>query len=200
MKKESFHIITDEEFQLFKGGNERIFRKIFNLYHQLLYRFAYSFTKCSFESEEAVQEAFIILYKATKSIKEPAQIYPYLIVITKRTLIKSFRKKVSHAKYSNYLKFIWSESSTCTQEQIALNDLQNIIQSSIDILSLKEREVYTLNKLKGLSYDEISDCTGASRNTIKNQVISASKKIKLKLDKYYLLVFILTYLSLSHLA
>lgn len=190
MINETVHTIKEDEFQLFKVGDEKIFRKIFNMYHQQLYRFAYSFTKCTFEAEEAVQESFIQLFKAVDSINEPFQLYPYLIVVTKRTLIKSFRKKVSQAKYSNYLKQKWSESSNCTQEQIVLNDLNNMVKTAMESLSVKEREAYTMNKLQGLSYDEISNFTGVSRNTIKNQIISASKKIKIKLAKYYLFLLI----------
>ncbi len=189
MSMNSIDILTEEEFDLFKRGEEKVFRKIFDCYNQMLYSYAHAFTKSAFEAEEAVQESFIQLFRAATSLQSPSQVYPFLFVVTKRTLIKSFRKKVSQAKYSRHLQHMWTERSTCTQEQLDVNELNSLVQAAMRGLSVKEKEVFTLNKLSGLSYDEISDYTGASRNTIKNQIISASKKIRLTLEKYYFPIF-----------
>ncbi|WP_164108385.1 MULTISPECIES: RNA polymerase sigma factor [Sphingobacterium] len=179
--------LTNDEFQQFLTGDEFVFRKVFNSYHQVLYRYAYAVVKCDFEAEEVVQEAFIQLFKGCQNMKESRQLYPYLFVIVKRQLIQIFRKKLVQAKYNSYIEQNWTESSRCTQQQLEVNDLSNLLQSAMEDLSVKEKEMYTLNKISGLSYDEISDFTGASRNTIKNQIISASKKIRLQLQKYYFL-------------
>lgn len=179
--------LTNDEFQQFLTGDGFVFRKVFNCYHQVLYRYAYAVIKCDFEAEEVVQEAFIQLFKGCQSMKDPGQLYPYLFVVVKRQLIQSFRKKLVQAKYNRYVEQNWTEVSRCTQHQLEASDLTNMLQSAMEDLSIKEKEVYTLNKLSGLSYDEISDFTGASRNTIKNQIISASKKIRIQLQKYYFL-------------
>ncbi|MCI0922706.1 RNA polymerase sigma factor [Sphingobacterium rhinopitheci] len=191
------NILTNIDFKRFVEGDELVFRKIFDGYHQILYRYAYSVTKCKFDSEDAVQEAFVQLFKANQQIKDISHIYPYLFVVVKRVLIQSFRKKVLNTEFLNSSKLTWSENSHCTEQQIEFNDLTSFLTSIMNDLSEKEKEAYALNKLKGLNYDEISEYTGTSRNTIKNQIISASKKIRLRLAKYYFLLLTLEPLYIS---
>jgi len=188
------NILTNIDFKHFIEGDELVFRKVFDCYHQLLYRYAYSVTKCKFDSEDAVQEAFVQLFKANQQIKDISHIYPYLLVVVKRVVIQSFRKKVLNTKFLNSSKLTWSENSHCTEQEIEFSDLTRFLSSIMNDLSEKEKEAYALNKFKGLNYDEISEYTGTSRNTIKNQIISASKKIRLRIEKYYF--FLLAFDSL----
>jgi len=184
---------TEAEFQRFLRGEELGFRQIFNRYKDVLYRYAYGISKCDFEAEEIVQEAFIRLYKHKSQIHDFEQLYPYLFVIVKRLLIASFRKKIIHTKYQNYLSQQWYENCDDTQQCLEVNELRLLVNEAMMSLPPKEKEAFDLNKLQGLSYQDISDFTGNSKNTVKNQIISASKKVRLKLEKYYfpVLVFLL---------
>lgn len=177
--------ITKAEFQRFLNGEELGYRQIFDRYKDILYRYAYSITKCDFESEEIVQESFIRLFKNKSQIQEFEQLYPYLFVIVKRLVINSFRKKVVQTKYQAYVAQQWCEDCDNTQQHLDVNELRTLLDDAMDSLSPKEKEVFSLNKLQGLSYQDISDHTGSSKNTVKNQVIAASKKLRIKLEKYY---------------
>lgn len=181
--------IAEAEFQRFLAGEELGFRQVFDRYQQILYRYAVSVARCDFEAEEVVQEAFIQLFKGRRQLNTHAQIYPYLFVIVKRMLIANFRKKVVQAKYQKYLGQDWDEGCMATQQGLELNELNGLLQTAMDNLSPKEQEAFRLNKLQGLSYDDISAHTGTSRHTVKNQIIAASKKIRLQLEKYYFLFF-----------
>lgn len=176
------------EFQRFRAGEELGFRQVFDRYQPTLYRHAYAVTRCDFEAEEVVQEAFIQLFKSRNQLTAHEHIYPYLFVLVKRMLIASFRKKVVQAKYQKHLHHDWEEGCSATQQGLDLNELNGLLQSAMDELSPKEQEAFRLNKLQGLSYDDISAHTGTSRHTVKNQIVSASKKIRLQLEKYYFLL------------
>lgn len=185
----------NDEYRRFCLGENLAFRQIFDRYHQLLYSYAFAINKCEFEAEEVVQEAFIQLFKSKHKINEHTQIYPFLFVVVKRSLVHSFRKKLIHHKYHNYYKQQWSESCNSTEKLIESKDLSNMLVIAMDKLSQKEREVYELNKLSGMSYDEIAKSTGSSKNTVKNQIISASKKIKDQIRKYYPVISIFFYIN-----
>jgi len=181
--------IVQAEFQRFLAGEELGFRQVFDRYQQILYRYALSVSRCDFEAEEVVQEAFIQLFKGRHQLNTYAQIYPYLFVIVKRMVIANFRKKVVQAKYQKHIGQDWDEGCMATQQGLELNELNGLLQTAMDNLSPKEQEAFRLNKLQGLSYDDISAHTGTSRHTVKNQIIAASKKIRLQLEKYYFLFF-----------
>lgn len=178
--------ISIDDFNSFKEGCPLSFRIIYDVYHQILYRYAQTISKDDFEAEEIVQEVFISFFNNRDKINEPAGIYPYLFTLTKRLLIMRFRSRVVKARFNTHLKVNWDEESYCTEEKIIYNDLREFVDKCVDQLPEKQKEIYKLNKGSGMSYKEIAKLTGVSIHTVKNQLIAASKKIKPKIEKYYL--------------
>lgn len=191
-----FEVISDREFLQFIAGNQGIFRKIFDSYHRRLYSFVFSFTKSHQDTEEIIQDTFVTLHTNRENLRDASGIYPYLFVVAKRLLISEFRKKVVRAKYQHHMALSWSESTTNTQDQLAERELSNTVHNLIAELPQKEQQAYKLNKLEGMSYQEIADQCGQSKNTVKNQVIAASKKMRWKLDKIYFLSWLIVFSGL----
>lgn len=181
--------ISEEEFVSFKEGNQHAFRRIFNAYYRPIYTYTYNFTKKHEDAEELVQEAFVSLFLHRAKIENLVGLYPYLFVITKRHTISFFRKKVVEAKFETHLKYTWKEDCEVTGQQTDTDELYRIWTAAIETLPHRQQEVYKLNKLEGLSYQEIANKMGVSPNTIKNQLISASKTIKLIVKNLYPLLF-----------
>ncbi|MCY4780264.1 RNA polymerase sigma-70 factor [Sphingobacterium sp. UT-1RO-CII-1] len=175
-----------EEFESFREGCASSFRVIYDSYHQILYRYAQTISNDDFEAEEVVQEVFIAFFNNRNKINEPAGIYPYLFTLTKRLLIMRFRSRVVKARFNKHLEVSWDEGCYSTEEKIIYNDLQEFVDKCVDQLPEKQKEIYKLNKTNGMSYKEIARLTGVSIHTVKNQLIAASKKIKPKIEKYYL--------------
>lgn len=181
--------LTDYQFQLFQDGDEIVFKLVFDRYHKILFRYTYATLNDVYKSEEIVQTAFIQLFKNKSRISSADALYPYIFVITKRLVAKAFKAQIlnltDQLEQNNALEVPCEE----TEQELKSRDLKGILNKLIDQLPQKQSEIYRLSKLQGYSYDEISLITGSSRNTVKNQLITASKKIKSNLEKLYLLIF-----------
>ncbi len=180
--------LDDDQFQLFQEGNEKVFKLVFDRYHKILFRYAYAALNDVYKSEDIVQTAFIQLFKNKTRISSKEALYPYIFVITKRLVAKAFKEHILNLSEQLQNKQM---DMTCeeTEQELKSRDLKSILNQLIDQLPQKQREIYRLSKLQGYSYDEISSITGSSRNTVKNQLITASKKIKSNLEKLYLIIF-----------
>ena len=180
--------LDDDQFQLFQEGNEKVFKLVFDRYHKILFRYAYAALNDVYKSEDIVQTAFIQLFKNKTRISNPEALYPYIFVITKRLVAKAFKEHILNLSEQLQNKQM---DVTCeeTEQELKSRDLKSILYQLIDQLPQKQGEIYRLSKLQGYSYDEISSITGSSRNTVKNQLITASKKIKSNLEKLYLIIF-----------
>lgn len=188
--------LSSEEFQLFTEGDQRVFRMVFDRYHSRVYRYVQSLTVEQQEIDDIVQKSFIQLFKHKLSIREPAGIYPYLLVTARRMVIMSFRKRVLNVTYQN--EAIHTSERRCfnTDNEIDFNELQELLSQNINSLPPKQREIYRLNKLEGYSYGEISSLTGCSINTVRNHLVAASKKVRIQISKHYFTFFafyLLTY-------
>ncbi|MCY4779355.1 sigma-70 family RNA polymerase sigma factor [Sphingobacterium sp. UT-1RO-CII-1] len=186
--KQQVKDISVEEFRSFQSGDSKAFRMIFEKYKDTLYRFAYSISKDSFVAEEAVQECFIVLHEKRITIQEPNGIYPFLFVLIKRHLIKVFRRSVVATRYKNEQLPTWTEDRNTLEEHLECKDLLDLINKLVDHLPDKEQQVFRLNKLDGYSCEEISQDLKTSKNTVKNQLATASKKIRLQLSRMYSLI------------
>lgn len=188
---QGFPKILQEDFVRFKSGDQIEFRKIFNIYYKLIYHYSLRFLKQHEDTEELVQEAFILLYLNREKIEDAAAVYPYLFTITKRLVISSFRKKIIESKFEVHLQNIWKEENYDTEESLASRELSYFLDRAIASLPEKQKEVYAMNKLEGLSYQEIADKIGISKNTVKNHLITASKTVKLIMRGIYLIFFLM---------
>lgn len=182
-------MLTDIDFKAFKDNDQKAFKKVFECYHASLFRYISSLTQASEEAEEIVQEGFILLYLHKHKIERAEDIYPYLFTIVKRLTISHFRRQTTSAKYLEELKIHWNEREDSTANTLAEHEIRDVLHQSINMLPERQKQVYTMNKLEDKSYQEIADDLGLSRNTVKNQIIAATKIIRLKLSKYHLLIF-----------
>ena len=186
--KQQFKDISEEEFRAFQNGDSQAFRMVFEKYKDTLHRFAYSICRDSFVAEEAVQECFIVLHEKRQHIADAQGIYPFLFVLVKRHLIKVFRRSVVSARYKNEQLPTWQEGGNAAEEYIANKELLALVNKLVDRLPDKEQQVFRLNKLDGYSCEEISQDLKTSKNTVKNQLATASKKIRLQLSRMYSLI------------
>ena len=182
--------ISGKEFTSLQSGCEKAFRAVYDLYHATLYRYAFYILNDRVEAEEIVQEVLIAFFKSRLKINSPEGIYPYLFTLTKRQLITRFRNNVVKAKFRDHLTVQWSERTNNTEEAIRASDLQSLLEGFVNQLPPRQKEIYLLSRQSGLSYKEISQSTGVSVNTVKNQLITASRKIKAKIEKHYFTLFI----------
>ncbi|PRD47677.1 RNA polymerase sigma factor [Sphingobacterium haloxyli] len=183
--------ISEEEFKAFQRGSQRVFRKVFDTYQQTLLRYAYSVCGKEDIASDAVQESFVQLYQSRSKVDGPSGIYPLLFVVTKRYLLRVFRRSIVEAKFKNELSIDWDERSTATIDELEGNDLRSLLLELVEQLPAKQKEIFQLNKFAGYSYEEISEQMGTSKNTVKNQLISASRKIRLSLHKLYAFIFLI---------
>lgn len=176
-----------KELYAFRAGDHRVFETVFHRYHQILFRYAFSILKCKAEAEDIVQTSFIRLYRFRLSIQEPEGLYPYLFVITKRLIANAFKSAIEKLEISQIDQHDALLKTPSIQQELCAKELHEILLHCMESLPRKQREVYRLNKLMGYSYEEISVATGSSKNTVKNQLISASRKIKAQIERIYLL-------------
>lgn len=181
--------LTEKEFLCFQQGNEHVFEYVYNIYFDVVIQKVYRLCRDIAVAEEIVQESFVQLFLHKEKLADWEGIYPYLYTVSKRLAISHFRKKVNQEQYQDYYTYIWEESTDENQRRIEEKDLQHIIQNAIDELPKQQRLVYRMNKLEDKSYHEIANTVGLSKNTVRNQIASASKIIRLKLSNLLFLIF-----------
>jgi RNA polymerase sigma-70 factor (ECF subfamily) len=174
--------LTAAQLSEFREGNEAAFKEIYVLYSPKIYAFAYSFLKDRLQSEEIVQETFLSLWENRQKFDGDKALEPYLFTIAKRQILDQFRKVISTKKLRDNLLASLQVQHTDTEDQVVFADMLSFADKAINELPKQQQIVFRLSRIEGLSYDEIADRLGLSRNTVKNHLVVAAKKLKTCFD------------------
>ncbi|MFD1771605.1 RNA polymerase sigma factor [Sphingobacterium suaedae] len=184
--------ITVTAFEQLQSGDEQAFESVYHAYHPLIFANVNRLCNDTELSIEIVQETFVQLFLHKGKLGEPEALYPFLYTVSKRLAISAFRRSVVRIKYEQYLKHTFKEESQESESLIFKNDLSIKLQELINELPDQQRKVFKMNKLDDMSYKEIADLMGVSPHTVRNQIASATRIIRLKVDK---LLFLLLFLK-----
>lgn len=163
-------------------GNKFAFDSLFFKYYKPLYKYAYNFCKSDDIAEESVQNTFVKIWKNCKNINPDTEINKLLFTYTKNEVIDEIRKLNTRKKYEGQVvsELIINENPEFESQ----NKAKAILESAIDQLPKKSKEIFRLAKQKGLSINEIADHLNISKKTVENQLSNAYKKMRFYLTPY----------------
>jgi RNA polymerase sigma-70 factor (ECF subfamily) len=159
------------------------FDAIYEKYCKRLYAFVIRYVKQEEDAEEIVQEVFIKIWENRKKINIYASFESYLFTITYNSAISLLRKKVHEKKYLEYLYSVQTEETSVElTDEIYFNELNNKMQSLLNELTPRQKEIFLLSREEGLTHEEIAKKLGISVNTVKNHIVSVLSFLKSNID------------------
>jgi RNA polymerase sigma-70 factor (ECF subfamily) len=131
-------------------------------------------------SEDIVQSAFVRLWENRHAIKSPS-IRHYLASAVKNNCIDLIRKKETQKKYvqrqthqeEGHGSDFWAES-----------ELEKMIETAINNLPPRCREIFILSRYEGLKSHEIAQKLQLSQRTVETQITKALKILRKDLKDY----------------
>lgn len=176
------------------AGDEKAFKKVYDLYSEQVFQLALRFLKDTEWSEEIVQEVFLRLWVNHKKLDAAGNMWLYLYVIAKRLSLNRLRQVRNSALHMDQLMINMATASNQTEEAILVADMERYTQKVITSLPKQQQLVFNLSRMEGLSHKEIAERLGISPNTVKNHMVEALKTLKASLNHSYFLA-ILFYLT-----
>jgi len=150
-----------------------------------LYRYAYRFLGDADQSQDAVQEVFIKLWKQRERIVEIENVEAFAIRITRNyclDVIKS-RRTVS-MDVNDYFKDRISDESDPEKELYKSDSMKKLAQI-VQELTEPHRTVLRMRDIEGYSNEEVGEVLGLSVGNIRVVLSRARKKVREGLEKIY---------------
>jgi len=177
-------LYTDQEIQsLFRQDREKAVEALFQSYYVYLCQAAFRIVTDSQLAEDLTQEVFFELWRKKEGIEFTISIRAYLrrAVVNKALNYIRDRKKITDDED----KMLNAESTAPSVTQLLdSEELQQLIDRSIDELPEKCRLVFVLSRFEEMSYQEIADHLGISIKTVENQIVKALKHMRLALQPW----------------
>ena len=177
--------ITDEILiAQFQGGDVDSFEELVLRYKDQLLNFVYRFVGNRSDSEDIVQETFLRVFKNKHYYKEIAKFSTWVYTIAgnlaKTELRRRKRKKL--LSVSSIIKddkdYDIPDLAASPEKEVDGIIKENIIQSAIEKLPSRFREVIVLRDIQGFAYEEISQILDIPLGTVKSRVNRGRLKLQ----------------------
>ncbi len=174
-----------------KKGDTKAFEKLFQKYHKKLYAFLFHLLHSKEDAEEIVQETFIKIWEKREDFIEGYSFDSFLFTVAKNAFLNLNRKKINRKVFEDHLNFLDEISSGRADDYVIFKETKEIINTIIEGLPPKRKEIFFLRKIEGLSRKEIAEKLDISIITVDSQLMKANIYLKDQFKKYSLLLLIL---------
>jgi RNA polymerase sigma-70 factor, ECF subfamily len=170
-----------------RSGNFDNFRKLVELTSPFAYSVAFRMLGDDDQAKDVVQETMVAIWQKLKKIKtaEVYKTWTYRIVVNK--CYDEMRKKKRNPEFSADDQ-TWSVISNRISEgpsaELENAEISKIIGMLTEKLSSKQKAVFVLSDLEGMSNDEVSVIIGMSKAVVKANLYHARKSISGMIEKY----------------
>ncbi len=152
--------------------------EIYNNYAQTVYKYIFCLTKNKEQTEDIVQETFLVAVKNIDKFRGESKISTWLCQIAKFILYKDIRKKNKQKNIS--LEEIESDliSEKSLEEDILLKEDRLELLKKVQHLNEETRSVMYLKLLGGLKNEEIAEIMNKTTNWVRVTYFRGKQKLK----------------------
>lgn len=168
-----------------KADDQDAFDVLFRKYYKYLVVTAYHYVKDDHQAKDMVQDVFCDFWQRRDQI-EIANPKAFLRRAIVNKCLASIRKN-SRISYGEDTIAPDYAAKKYVDESVDFNEVNTLIQDTVNQLPERCREVFKLSRFEQLSHKEIAERLNISVKTIENQMTKALKTLRNKLKEHGIL-------------
>jgi len=175
-----------------RNGEESAFKELVESCKDLVYNTALGIVQSDVEAEDVAQEVFVQAFQSMNTFKGESKLSTWLYRITITKALDHERRKKRKKRFGQIRSlFGWEDSEPAFSDfhhpGIALDQKENaaILFDAISRLPEQQRIAFTLHKVEGLSYKELSEVMNTSVPSVESLMHRAKNNLKKMLEDFY---------------
>lgn len=177
-----------------KQGDTAAFKEIVESAQGLVYNTALGIVQNAEDAEDVSQEVFVQLYESISGFKGESKLSTWLYRITVSKAMDHLRKKRRKKRFA-FVQSLFGANEELIHDPpdfvhpgVSLDNKEKAKQlfHAINKLPEKQKIAFTLNRIEGLSYQEISEVLRLSVASVESLLHRARKNLRKTLESYYL--------------
>ncbi len=159
---------------LVSQGDEKAFGEVLKRHQDAVYGFARRLLKDPQEAEDAAQETFLRLYRASDRYRPKASLRTYLLKIIKNICIDHYRKK--RPELVDSVPEIADNDTPLDMLESAIAN--ESLEKAIKTLPVNQRTALLLRHTEQLSYQQITQVMDLSMGAVESLLVRARRKLR----------------------
>lgn len=184
-------MLEHELIESLKRGDETAFQKLVSDYQDRVYNTALGIVQNAEDAEDVAQEVFIQVYRSIAQFKGESKLSTWLYRITTTRSLDHLRSKKSKKRFG-LIQRLWQSDDEPGFDipsfnhpgiQLEKKEEANKLFQAISQLPENQKIAFTLHKLEGLSYQEVSEIMKNSVPAVESLMHRARINLKKILEK-----------------
>jgi len=184
----------EEEILLFSEmskGSMTAFDELYARYSEAVYYTIYKKIKNKDEVDDVFQDFFASIWRKKENISVNTSFKAFLFTSLRNHILNHLLQTNNREKRAlDYTKSLSHEDTDLARETDIIG-ISKLVTSEINRLPEKMHRIWRLRKEDGLSISEISSQLNISEQTVKNQLSTANRRLRLFLEKLHTFLFFL---------
>ena len=170
-------------------GSYKSFTVIYEHFAPQLYSFVFNLTHSKSRSKDIVQETFLKIWEKRDEINETLSFRSYLFTIAKNRLLNEIRDQVRNPLFTDYIEVALydEEVDSGVESKIDFDNFNKHVQETKQKLTLRQRQIFELNKEGGIPIKEIAEELSISEQVVRNHLSAALRILRAEMKKYFIL-------------
>jgi RNA polymerase sigma-70 factor, ECF subfamily len=180
----------------FQGGDLEAYDKIAEIYQKKIYGLSFNLTRNQMDAQDVTQEVLLTLFRKIHTFQGKSAFSSWVYRITLNASYMKLRSKKKEPNVSidelmpsfNGAGFQqekiqdWSEN---TESLLFTNETRDVISKAVDLLPEKEKVVFLLRDIEGLSTEKASEILDLTVPAVKSRLHRARLFLRKKLSSYF---------------
>ncbi len=177
-------------------GDLKAFDKLVELYQKKIYGLSFNLTRNAMDAQDITQEVLLTLFKKINTFQGRSAFSSWVYRITLNAAYMKLRSKKKEPNVSlddllpsynssGYQKDKIQDWSENTDSLLFSNETKEVIQKAVDQLPEKEKVVFILRDVDGLSTEKVSEILDLTIPAVKSRLHRARLFLRKKLSNYF---------------
>ncbi|MDR1369822.1 MAG: RNA polymerase sigma-70 factor [Dysgonamonadaceae bacterium] len=159
-------------------GDIKAFEALFREYYEALCRYGLTFVDTTDEAEEIVQELFYKIWKNREHLEISFSLKAYLYGAVRNNALQYLEHLQVRQNYAEHFAKQDKTGILSPDEELEYKELNEKIDSLLNELPERRREIFILSRFEGLKYSEIAERFDLSIKTIEAEMTKAFKELR----------------------
>ena len=181
-----------ELIEQLKQGDETAFKTIVEQWKDMVYNTILGIVQNETEAEDLAQDVFIKVFEKINTFKGDSKFSTWLYRIATTTALDHLRSKKRKKRFG----FLQSVGGGNDEKEsipdfnhpgVSLDNKERaaVLFKAIESLPENQKTAYTLHKLEGLSYRDVSEVLNTTVSAVESLMSRANQNLRKELEEYY---------------
>jgi RNA polymerase sigma-70 factor (ECF subfamily) len=188
--------IEEDLVRKFQGGDLEAFDKLAQIYQKKVYGLSFNLTRNQMDAQDVAQEVLLTIYRKIHTFQGKSAFSSWVYRVTLNATYMKLRSKKKEPKISiedmlpsfnssGYQQEKIQDWSENTESLLFSNETKSVIKKAVDQLPEKEKVVFMLRDVEGLSTEKVGEILDLTIPAVKSRLHRARLFLRKKLSGYF---------------